>query len=154
MCPLYVSRKFQSTSSMRRVTVGVSLLILKFLFQSTSSMRRVTGSALGWYAALWHISIHILHAEGDDYMAEHYAHSKDISIHILHAEGDSPLCDYAFQFLLFQSTSSMRRVTQLPLTSPRLSIISIHILHAEGDEDTFDSYMWQTHFNPHPPCGG
>ena len=72
---------------MRRVTLYRAQFAPSAVFQSTPSMRRVTISA-GGNVGSFAISIHTLHAEGD---ARRIAAALDffaISIHTLHAEGD------------------------------------------------------------------
>ena len=56
-----------------------------------------------------------------------------ISIHILHAEDDFVRQLFVLSEQIFQSTSSMRRMTVGKMIDEKKLIISIHILHAEDD---------------------
>ena len=62
--------------------------------------------------------------------------------------------NYLMPHQRFQSTSSMRRMTSPAPGAVRHMPISIHILHAE--DDTAATWFRRCHryFNPHPPCGG
>ena len=142
-------------------------------FQSTPSLRKVT-TPLADICNCRRISIHTFLAEGDE---DQYRICKRlrISIHTFLAEGDtlsrfSPLMSVAFQ-----STPSLRKVTEntgYVITSRVISIhtflaegdvcsrsdrpifpISIHTFLAEGDGGLAGKGNWVNYFNPHLPCG-
>ena len=52
---------------------------------------------------------------------------------------------------VFQSTLSMRRATQPPVTNTRRSHISIHALHEESDWHNPYPLATSVHFNPRSP---
>ena len=123
---------FQSTPSMRRETLKKYPMLRVDPFQSTPSMRRETLELLKVVAGAYDISIHSLHAEGDNSPLHGSLQGSHISIHSLHAEGDLLLHELFNGRSEFQSTPSMRRETH------RNSRLSSHHLY----------------FNPLPPCGG
>ena len=57
----------------------------------------------------------------------------NISIHTLHAEGDNYISGRYYLWDTFLSTPSMRRVTIYTIVHCADLVISIHTLHAEGD---------------------
>ena len=96
------------------------------------------------------ISIHALHEESDD--ATHFAivDANVISIHALHEESDVP-SGHLLQYVLFQSTLSMRRATQILFDDVDAADISIHALHEESDLIlTLPIPAW-VNFNPRSP---
>ena len=142
-------------------------------FQSTPSLRKVT-TPLADICNCRRISIHTFLAEGDE---DQYRICKRlrISIHTFLAEGDtlsrfSPLMSVAFQ-----STPSLRKVTEVLQEKGIELIISIHtflaegdpvnVFHvlfllisihtflAEGDLDQPETKACYCYFNPHLPCG-
>ena len=60
-------------------------------------------------------------------------HAMFISIHALHEESDTSVMPRSMSALLFQSTLSMRRATELSRQRLALVVISIHALHEESD---------------------
>ena len=60
----------------------------------------------------------------------------------------------SFTWLIFQSTPSTRRETQLEVKVEQDRPISIHSLHTEGDPAGSQGRTGQTKFNPLPPHGG
>ena len=104
--------RFQSTLSMRRATFSAALIsLLASQFQSTLSMRRATYVARV-LTDIDQISIHALHEESDTThqltVTWHF-----ISIHALHEESDPSIATDRQSICPFQSTLSMRRVTQV-----------------------------------------
>ena len=165
-------------------------------FQSTPSLRKVTGEDEEDTEAL-RISIHTFLAEGD-VCSRSDRPIFPISIHTFLAEGDGGLagkgnwvnyfnphlpcgrwrCDMTAEpepDSAFQSTPSLRKVTQRHQRSRRDSIfqstpslrkvtgnncnsepdagISIHTFLAEGDGCVVTCSMQMRYFNPHLPCG-
>ena len=99
-------------------------------FQSTPSTRRETHLVkVSLYCCL--ISIHSLHTEGDACSGS-CAGGFVISIHSLHTEGDEGGSREKLPSILFQSTPSTRRETDM-----QWYLVRIH-----------------RHFNPLPPHGG
>ena len=120
-------------------------------FQSTPSLRKVT-TPLADICNCRRISIHTFLAEGDE---DQYRICKRlrISIHTFLAEGDtlsrfSPLMSVAFQ-----STPSLRKVTENTGYVITSRVISIHTFLAEGDWRRWRRYGSAKDFNPHLPCG-
>ena len=60
----------------------------------------------------------------------------------------------SFTWLIFQSTPSTRRETQLEVKVEQDRPISIHSLHTEGDDMQWYLVRIHRHFNPLPPHGG
>ena len=56
--------------------------------------------------------------------------------------------------LIFQSTSSVWRMTEFEPGATTLEKISIHILRVEDDMEWLCCNYFYYDFNPHPPCGG
>ena len=79
------------------------------------------------------ISIHALHEESDRGVGVHIVACLDISIHALHEESDFHVSVTQLDIVLFQSTLSMRRATQLAQATAQGDYISIHALHEESD---------------------
>ena len=79
------------------------------------------------------ISIHALHEESDVPRAVCGDGHGGISIHALHEESDAVPSGHLLQYVLFQSTLSMRRATGPYASDSRNMIISIHALHEESD---------------------
>ena len=122
--------KFQSTPSTRRETRIAIICCFFCLFQSTPSTRRETHLVkVSLYCCL--ISIHSLHTEGDACSGS-CAGGFVISIHSLHTEGDEGGSREKLPSILFQSTPSTRRETDM-----QWYLVRIH-----------------RHFNPLPPHGG
>ena len=121
---------FQSTPSTRRETRANSSFCVIVIFQSTPSTRRETCKLLS--VPLYRsISIHSLHTEGDACSGS-CAGGFVISIHSLHTEGDEGGSREKLPSILFQSTPSTRRETDM-----QWYLVRIH-----------------RHFNPLPPHGG
>ena len=121
------------------------------------------------------ISIHILHAEDDESGSKPANHEKNFNPHppcggwhqiphVLEPDinfnphppcGGWPIAkeDNADSGK-FQSTSSMRRMTNPCCPYCKYQHISIHILHAEDDKEQSEHKTALHNFNPHPPCGG
>ena len=80
------------------------------------------------------ISIHALREEGDvsPYRGDQ---QHAISIHALREEGDVMEMQPAFWQLLFLSTPSARRATEVCGADRRICEISIHALREEGDDE-------------------
>ena len=74
-----------------------------------------------------------------------------ISIHTLCEEGDLFLTTLLLVHFLFQSTPSVKRVTDIITSKTENKSISIHTLCEEGDVTSSSSgYLLEVHFNPHP----
>ena len=144
----------------------------RYLFQSTLSMRRATKHPRGTIETGVIISIHALHEESDSQPRQR-SMGDGISIHALHEESDAVPSGHRLQYVLFQSTLSMRRATgnmtmcgiiqqfqstlsmrratpRLPARIPR-PVISIHALHEESDRDAFRHRWCEYNFNPRSP---
>ena len=100
-------------------------------FLSTPSARRATQSGRPDRDRCV-ISIHALREEGDvsPYRGDQ---QHAISIHALREEGDVMEMQPAFWQLLFLSTPSARRATEVCGADRRICEISIHALREEGD---------------------
>ena len=101
------------------------------------------------------ISIHALHEESDQVIRHHGSDGHAISIHALHEESDlrcgldetaevlfqstlsmrraTNLADGRSPHSIFQSTLSMRRATSFRRSDYPRNVISIHALHEESD---------------------
>ncbi len=72
-----------------------------------------------------------------------------VSIHALHAEGDQDLAGLCRQVLQFQSTPSTRRATIRVAIWRRSCRVSIHALHAEGDRPNAPQCFKVVHVSIH-----
>ena len=99
------------------------------------------------------ISIHALREEGDvsPYRGDQ---QHAISIHALREEGDVMEMQPAFWQLLFLSTPSARRATEVCGADRRICEISIHALREEGDRTRSTATSPRSYFYPRPPRGG
>ena len=100
-------------------------------FLSTPSARRAT-KAQDLKRAIELISIHALREEGDVKASVHLQ-TAYISIHALREEGDPEPDSCDCEFVVFLSTPSARRATELHSFRQGQSEISIHALREEGD---------------------
>ena len=76
-----------------------------------------------------------------------------ISIHALLAESDVMDTLILANAVLFLSTLSLRRATQIKQTCRVEISISIHALLAESDLRHCTTYLNCSHFYPRSPCG-
>ena len=101
-------------------------------FQSTPSVGRATLTLLA-LIYFSYISIHALRGEGDAEVTQTVYFITNISIHALRGEGDSTVLIMMLRRLIFQSTPSVGRATNMEKKRRDFEIISIHALRGEGD---------------------
>ena len=146
--------KFQSTPSLRKVTnIHVHLyrvtiisihtfltegdvdyldrLTVDLLFQSTPSLRKVT--MWRWIRiAVKPISIHTFLTEGDQHIGQTDTTPENFNPHLPYGRWQQLQCHWLL-VLRFQSTPSLRKVTQRQWPNGLLVQISIHTFLTEGD---------------------
>ena len=84
----------------------------------------------------------------------HFAALAVISIHALREEGDPEPDSCDCEFVVFLSTPSARRATELHSFRQGQSEISIHALREEGDSGMRSGALNRSNFYPRPPRGG
>ena len=92
--------------------------------------------------------------EGDVRGSYDRSSKKYISIHALRVEGDQLLENINLVFIIFQSTPSVWRATDIVSRDMPSGAISIHALRVEGDARPTSRTWLDSYFNPRPPCGG
>ena len=127
------NQRFLSTPSARRATIILPPLALEGQqFLSTPSARRATSRAR-IASRCTSISIHALREEGDLSYGICLLFGAAISIHALREEGDDVGGQLFQVYVLFLSTPSARRATEMQGNIGQLGKISIHALREEGD---------------------
>ena len=173
--PVDVQLVFLSTLSLRRATTYLSILFqqyLNFYPRSPCGERQGNIHYMGVYEQ---ISIHALLAESDE-RANRLPHAppkisihallaesdpsstrrltnKMISIHALLAESDVSFMLYDTSSLIFLSTLSLRRATNVRPDIRQPCAISIHALLAESDQNRPRPSTGINDFYPRSPCG-
>ena len=165
------TKKFQSTPSVKRVTLVVLCQSTnQFIFQSTPSVKRVTADP-DFLKYVGSISIHTLCKDGDETRVRLFYWCRYFNPHPLWRGWLRHSKKY-FCRKWFQSTPSVKRVTNWVLSLITLISISIHTLCEEGDilvQGGFKSFdisihtlceegdksiylqsVRNRHFNPHP----
>ena len=99
------------------------------------------------------ISIHALLAESDPAIDVFLAVWAIISIHALLAESDVSFMLYDTSSLIFLSTLSLRRATNINSSVNTADKISIHALLAESDLRGCPASSRRRYFYPRSPCG-
>ena len=146
-------RVFLSTLSLRRATFAISAHCFDGRFLSTLSLRRATLIALFDFPVVPAISIHALLAESDE-RANSFPHAPpQISIHALLAESDIRNAEAVSKYIIFLSTLSLRRATNIRQVQKIENGISIHALLAESDSSGFNIRSIGEDFYPRSPCG-
>ena len=79
---------------------------------------------------------------------------REISIHALREEGDPFVTGRSTVLMLFLSTPSARRATDLLSKTVLIRVISIHALREEGDASAGGRCRSPSYFYPRPPRGG
>ena len=173
----HIILEFQSTTSIRRLTsFPISSCSTRYPFQSTTSIRRLTCFNI-LFAEFLFISIHNLHPEVDgvyektDWTAENFNPQPPsggwpfsssgsislilISIHNLHPEVDFPVKSFTITVTVFQSTTSIRRLTILILNTLGLAR-NFNPQPPSGGWRSHAHCLWGLpgYFNPQPPSGG
>ena len=160
-----------------RLLSGYPFSSQQMRFQSTPSARRATCFPPACRSRNHAISIHALREEGDFVHPD--AKYGDVNFNPRPPRGGRQhLCDSVLSIIVFQSTPSARRATQMLYARSCKKEISIHALREEGDNDglanafcdrdisihalreegdqisVFDSKSQIPYFNPRPPRGG
>ena len=122
------SQVFQSTPSLRKVTLSRLRLTRIYLFQSTPSLRKVTITKL-------------FCQQLDKFQSTPSLRKVTMEQGVEVEEVE------------FQSTPSLRKVTNCSYNSCYIGMISIHTFLAEGDKTMLLRRADSWYFNPHLPCG-
>ena len=99
------------------------------------------------------ISIHALLAESDIHYDNYNLHCVEISIHALLAESDGGSSVGSWPRVIFLSTLSLRRATEVNNPVAASTSISIHALLAESDSAPRFTPAPSRNFYPRSPCG-
>ena len=145
--------QFLSTPSARRATSARPASYLPEIFLSTPSARRATWTT--WACRLVsNISIHALREEGD-YTVDKLRDTQRISIHALREEGDEKDMTEMQTYLIFLSTPSARRATDI--ASMKNTDTQQFLSTPSARRATFipSIFAWCIpDFYPRPPRGG
>ena len=144
--------RFLSTLSLRRATRGKVYMRTVSLFLSTLSLRRATQCRRPRPRPRF-ISIHALLAESDRVLQKR-CHEFLISIHALLAESDSKPRALKSRRMVFLSTLSLRRATNLP-SSPIDRKLYFYPRSPCGERPKVNFLIFDpsAYFYPRSPCG-